>query len=424
MGKATRTRARTLRLSILLVLAAAIAAVWWQWQRDPAPVAARPTSAVPGVASAPAEPAVPPAVTGPEALPAEVAEAAPTTESDPPQARNGVSWGRMAGLHATRDDLHLRASAAYVVEPETGKVLLRKNDEAVLPIASLTKLMTALVVIDARLPLEEEITITEEDVDTERNSRSRLRVGTSLPRAEALRLALMSSENRAAHALGRAYPGGLDAFVAAMNRKARALGMGSTTFVDPTGLSNRNQSTAHDVALLATAASRQPMVREYSTTPQHLVLLGQRTLRFNNSNRLVKSPYWDINLQKTGYIVEAGQCLVMNATVAGRDLVLVLLDSADKRSRLDDAERIRQFAGGEPPPPVRKLARQGKDQRQAKATAKGQRQAKAASKNKTRQAKAGSKQRVAQGQRSRGDVRVQRTFPPKQAARKKPEGDG
>ncbi|HEY0886277.1 MAG TPA: hypothetical protein VGE20_13395, partial [Ramlibacter sp.] len=198
----------------------------------------------------------------------------------------------------------------------------------------------------------------------------------------------------------------------AMNRKARVLGMGSTTFVDPTGLSNRNQSTAHDVALLATAASRQPLVREYSTTPQHLVLLGQRTLRFNNSNRLVKSPYWDINLQKTGYIVEAGQCLAMNATVAGRDLVLVLLDSADKRSRLEDAERIRQFAGGEPPPPVRKVARKGQDQRHAKSAAKTQRQAKAA-----------SKQRVAQGHRSRGGDRVQRSFTSKQAAGKK-DGDG
>ncbi|WP_238344071.1 serine hydrolase [Ramlibacter lithotrophicus] len=411
MGKATRTGARTIRLSLVLVLATALAAAWWYLEQEPAPIATPP--AAPGVATAPAGPAAPPPVSGPEALPAEVAEAAPTTESDPPQARNGVSWGRMAGLHTTRDELRLRASAAYVVEPRTGKVLVRKNDETVLPIASLTKLMTALVVLDAKLPLHEEITITEQDVDTERNSRSRLRVGTTLPRAEALRLALMSSENRAAHALGRAYPGGLDAFVAAMNRKARVLGMVRTTFVDPTGLSNRNQSTAHDVALLATAASRQPLVREYSTTPQHLVLLGKRTLRFNNSNRLVKSPYWDINLQKTGYIVEAGQCLAMNATVAGRDLVLVLLDSADKRSRLEDAERIRQFAGGEAPPPVRKVARQGKDQQQAKGAAKGQ-----------RQAKAGGKQRVAQGQRSRGDNRVQRTFPSKQAAGRKKDGDG
>lgn len=411
MATATPTRARRTRLSLLLVLLAALsAAAWWPWQRDRMATTA---PAPPAVVSTPAEPAVPPPVSGPEAPPAEVAEAAPTTESDPPQARNGISWARLAGLHTTPDELRLRASAAYVVEPGTGKVLLRKNEEAVLPIASLTKLMTALVVIEARLSLHEEITITEEDVDTERNSRSRLRVGTTLPRAEALRLALMSSENRAAQALGRAYPGGLDAFVAAMNRKAHALGMGSTTFVDPTGLSNRNQSTAHDVALLATAASRQPLVREYSTTPQHLVLLGKRTLQFNNSNRLVKSPYWDIKLQKTGYIVEAGQCLAMNATVAGRDLIMVLLDSADRRSRLEDAERIRQFAGGEPPPPVRKLARHGKDQRHAKAPAKGQ-----------RQPKAGGKQRAAQGQRTRGDFRVQRTFPSNQAAGKKKGGDG
>ncbi len=411
MARAAPDRTRTIRLSLVLLLVLAIAAAWWQWRRDPAPVATAPAPRE--VAGTPVATAAPPPAVDP--APAETAEAHPTTESDPPEVRNGISWGRLAGLHRTPDDLHLRASAAYVVEPATGKVLLHKNGDAVLPIASLTKLMTALVVLDARLPMDEAITITEDDVDHERNSRSRLRVGTTLARGEALRLALMSSENRAAHALGRTDPRGLDAFVAAMNRKARALGMASTSFVDPTGLSNRNKSTAHDVALLAVAASRQPLVREYSTTPEHLVLLGKRQLRFNNSNRLVKSPHWDINLQKTGYIVEAGQCLTMNATVAGRDLVLVLLDSADKRSRLEDAERIRLFAGGEPPPPVRHAARKGKDQRQAKA----------AGKTRTQQAKSASKERrVAQGQRSRGEARVKQTFSSKQAAGKKKDGDG
>jgi D-alanyl-D-alanine endopeptidase (penicillin-binding protein 7) len=198
--------------------------------------------------------------------------------------------------------------------------------------------------------MDEVITITDDDVDQERHSRSRLRVGTSLTRREALHLALMSSENRAAHALGRTFPGGLGPFVDAMNRKARALGMKSTVYADPTGLSSRNQSTARDLAAVVVAASREPLIREYSTTIEHDVLLGKRKVRFRNSDRLVKSPRWRIHLQKTGYIVEAGQCLVVNATVAAdRELILVLLDSADKRSRIDDAERIRQWATGEPP---------------------------------------------------------------------------
>jgi serine-type D-Ala-D-Ala endopeptidase (penicillin-binding protein 7) len=277
-------------------------------------------------------------------------ENAPTTEADPPQVKDGVSWGHAAGLHRTPDPLRLKASAAFVVDQRSGEVLLRKNENAVLPIASLTKLMTALVLTQAKLPLNEVITITDDDVDNERNSRSRLRVGTSLTRAEALRLALMSSENRAAHALGRTFPGGLGAFVAAMNRKSRALGTKNTTFADPTGLSSRNQSTARDVAVVAAAASKEPLIREYSTTIEHEAMLGKRKVRYENSDRLVKSPRWNIHLQKTGYIVEAGQCLVLNATMANRDLILVLLDSADKRSRIDDAERIRHWATGEPQP--------------------------------------------------------------------------
>jgi D-alanyl-D-alanine endopeptidase (penicillin-binding protein 7) len=291
-------------------------------------------------------------------------ENAPTTEADPPHVKNGISNGHAAGLHNTRDPLRLKASAAFVVDQRSGEVLLQKNEHAVLPIASITKLMTALVLTEAKLPLDQVITITEDDVDLERHSRSRLRVGTTLTRREALHLALMSSENRAAHALGRTFPGGLGPFVEAMNRKARALGMKSTVYADPTGLSARNQSTAHDLAAVVAAAAKEPLIREYSTTVEHDVLLNKRVVRFRNSDRLVKNPRWNIHLQKTGYIVEAGQCLVVNATIAGRELILVLLDSADKRSRIDDAERIRKWAtGGDPPPratlreKVRKLKR-------------------------------------------------------------------
>ncbi len=281
-------------------------------------------------------------------------ESPATTEADPPPDRDGISWGHRAGLHLEPDPLHLKASAAYVVDPRSGETLLRKNEGAVLPIASLTKLMTALVLTSARLPMNETVTITEDDVDRERHSRSRLRVGTALKRSEALRLALMSSENRAAHALGRTYPGGLAAFVVAMNARARALGMKDSTFVEPTGLSNRNQSTARDLAVLAAAAAADPLIRDDSTTPTHEVVLGRRAVRFNNSDRLVKSSRWDIHLQKTGYIVEAGQCLVVNATMAGRNLILVLLDSADKASRIADAERIRRWVTGAADPPAGK----------------------------------------------------------------------
>lgn len=270
-----------------------------------------------------------------------------STEADPAPTRDGMSWGHRAGLHLVLDDLHLKASAAYVADQGSGKALLRKNDEAVLPIASLTKLMTALVLTAAKLPMNESITVTDDDVDRERHSRSRLPVGSTLTRSDALRLALMSSENRAAHALARTFPGGLPAFVAAMNARARAQGLTNTRFVDPTGLSNLNQSTARELSVLAAAASRNSLIREYSTTPQHELMLGRRSVRYNNSDRLVKSRHWDIHLQKTGYIVEAGDCLVVNATMAGRNLIVVLLDSTDARSRLADAERIRRWVEGE-----------------------------------------------------------------------------
>lgn len=256
---------------------------------------------------------------------------------------SGASFGQLFGLHHTQDPLDLRSSVALVVDQETDEVVFAKNSEAVLPIASLTKLMTAMVMVEARLPMEEAITVTSEDVDYEKNSSSRLAVGSTLTRGELLHLALMSSENRAAHALGRTYPGGLSAFVQAMNTKARSLGMADTRYVDPTGLNSGNQSSAKDLAALVKAAYGQPLIRELSTTPEHAVRVGARQLQFRNTNSLVRNPAWDIGLQKTGYIVEAGRCLVMQARMAGRKFILVFLDSAGKYSRQADAERVRKW---------------------------------------------------------------------------------
>ena len=254
-----------------------------------------------------------------------------------------ASFGRVAGLHQSSDELDLRSSVALVIDQDTHEVLLRKNDHAVLPIASLTKLMTALVIDDGNLSPHEMITITQEDVDTEKGSTSRLAVGSVLSRGDLLHLALMSSENRAAHALGRTYPNGLSAFVKAMNDRAQKLGMSSSHFVEPTGLSSKNQSSASDLALLVSAAYNVPLLRELSTSPGREVAVGRRTLQYNTTNRLVKSPNWDIGLQKTGYISEAGQCLVMQAKVSGRKLIIVFLDSAGKLSRIADAERVRRW---------------------------------------------------------------------------------
>ena len=256
---------------------------------------------------------------------------------------SGVSFGYLNGLHKTRDPLDLESSVALVVDPTTNEVLLSKNSKAVLPIASITKLMTSLVVLDAGQDLHETITITEDDIDTEKGSSSRLAVGTRLSRAEMLHLALMSSENRAANALGRNYPGGLQPFVRAMNARAFQLNMRDTHFVEPTGLSSKNQSSANDLALLVKAANQNSLIREYSTSHEALVPVGERTLQFRNTNGLIRGGTWDIALQKTGYIAEAGRCLVMQVTMAGRELVMVLLDSAGKYSRIADAERIKNW---------------------------------------------------------------------------------
>lgn len=242
----------------------------------------------------------------------------------------------------------LKSSVAYVVDQETGQVLLGKNDEDVRPIASITKLMTGIIVADAGLPLDERITITSEDVDRLKGSGSRLRVGTELTRRQALHLTLMSSENRAAHALARTYPGGERAFVDAMNNMARKLGMDQTRYVEPTGLSSNNRSSARDLAVLVAAAAERPLLAHYSTSRGYQLATDTGRLRYVNSNPLVRGGEWRIGLQKTGYIREAGQCVVMQAQLAGRELIVVLLDSANKVTRVADAERVRRWLAGNP----------------------------------------------------------------------------
>jgi D-alanyl-D-alanine endopeptidase (penicillin-binding protein 7) len=273
---------------------------------------------------------------------------APKTAAAPARAAarpvvHRPSLGELQGLRATDDPLELKSSVALVVDQETDQVLFSKNPDAVLPIASITKLMTAMVVTEAGQNLDELVTVTTDDIDTEKGSRSRLRVGTQLTRGEMLHLALMASENRAAHALGRHYPGGLPAFVAAMNATAKRLGMNDTRFVEPTGLSSQNRSSAHDLTLLVKAAYAHPLIRDLSTTPAAEFAVGPKPQQFRNTNGLVHNPAWEIGLQKTGYIAEAGRCVVMQAQLAGRKLIMVLLDSAGKYSRIGDAERIRHW---------------------------------------------------------------------------------
>ena len=262
----------------------------------------------------------------------------------PQEARPArLSFGQLAGLRGVEDPLELKSSVALVLDQDTHEVLLSKNDHAVLPIAARTKLMTGLIVSDARLPLDEMISITEDDIDYEKGSRSRLPVGTTLTRGELMHLALMSSENRAAHALGRTFPGGMQRFVGLMNARAMMLGMKDTRYVEPTGLSSENRSSAYDLATLVNTAAQDPLLRQLSTSQGYEVAVGNRVLQYNNTNRLVHNPDWQIGLQKTGYISEAGQCLVMQARVAGRKLIMVFLDSSGKYSRLADAERVRRW---------------------------------------------------------------------------------
>ena len=244
-------------------------------------------------------------------------------------------------------NLGIKSGLALVIDQDSGEVLYSKNTDEVAPIASITKLMTAIVIIDSGVPLLETITVDKRDIDRYKGSRSKLRVGTKLMRAEALKLALMASENRAAAALARTFPGGKDAFVDAMNAKAFELGMLNSRFVDSTGLRPENVSTAHDLALLVAAAHSYPLIRDYTTAPSFAVespgRRGNVVLRFVNSNRLVRSSRWEIGLSKTGYISEAGRCLVMQSRIAGRPLIIVLLDSWGKLTRIGDANRIRRW---------------------------------------------------------------------------------
>lgn len=262
-----------------------------------------------------------------------------------PAAR--MTFAQRQGLRGSNDPLDLSSSVALVIDQDTSEVLFSKNDAAVLPIASLTKLMTGLVIVEANLPMDEMLAITSDDVDTYKGSSSRLAVGTRLSRGELMHLALMSSENRAAHALGRTFPGGLDHFVRLMNIKARELGMYDTRYVEPTGLMSQNQSSARDLATLVSVAYQRPLLRELSTSPEYQLNVGSRVLQYRNSNRLISSPEWEIGLQKTGYISEAGRCLVMQAEVAGRKLIMVFLDAANKVNRIQDAERVRHWVESE-----------------------------------------------------------------------------
>jgi D-alanyl-D-alanine endopeptidase (penicillin-binding protein 7) len=254
--------------------------------------------------------------------------------------------GKAAVAEVTKDGNPLvRSSAALVLDPTTGETLFAKNADQQAPIASITKLMTAMVVLDAKLPLDEPIEITKEDVDHVKNTTSRLPLGSHFRRDDLLRLALMASENRAASALGRTYPGGIDAFVAAMNEKAKALGLTQTHYVDSSGLSPENVSSPADLGKLVAAASQYEIIREYTTTPAVSVQLpdSRRKLSFINTNGLVRHSDWKIGLSKTGYINEAGKCLVMQAMIANQPIVIVLLDSWGRLTRVADANRIRRW---------------------------------------------------------------------------------
>jgi serine-type D-Ala-D-Ala endopeptidase (penicillin-binding protein 7) len=237
----------------------------------------------------------------------------------------------------------LRSSTAIVQDAGTGEIVINKNGDSVTPIASITKLMTAMVIIDRGLDLDARIVVSREDVDFKKGTRSRLQPGAILTRDELLILALMSSENRAAAALARTYPGGSEAFVAAMNAKAAALGMSDSHFVDATGLSAGNVASAHDLVKLVKAAHDYPLIREYSTRTRHTVKVHGRQMHFGNTNGLVRSNHWEIGLSKTGYISEAGRCLVMHVRLASKDLIVVLLDSWGKQSRVGDANRIKRW---------------------------------------------------------------------------------
>lgn len=261
-----------------------------------------------------------------------------------------MTAGDKAGLNLTRDPLDLASSVALVLDQTNSEVLFEKNSGVALPIASITKLMTGLIVVEAQQDMDEMLTVTDDDVDREKFTTSRLRVGSRLSRREMLHIALMSSENRAAAALGRNYPGGIQGFVAAMNAKAHELGMSDTRYVDSSGLSSRNVASARDLAKLVMAAHQQPLLREFSTDPGSAVAANGRLVQYRNTNYLVSLPDWDIGLQKTGFINEAGRCLVMQTIIQGRAVIMVFLDSKGKQSRTADAGRMRRWLEALKPP--------------------------------------------------------------------------
>jgi D-alanyl-D-alanine endopeptidase (penicillin-binding protein 7) len=240
-------------------------------------------------------------------------------------------------------DPKLKSSSVLIIDQSDSSVLYSRHPDVAMPIASITKLMTALVVLDAKQPLDAAIQITDADRDFPKSAFSRLTVGTTLSRGDLMHLALMSSENRAAHALGNNYPGGLPAMVAAMNAKAARLGMTNSHFVDPTGLSSENVASPGDLAKLVIAASHNPTIREYSTDSHYAVKVRRHLVEFHNTDNLVANPAWNIIVQKTGYITEAGKCLVMAAVIEGRSVVIVLLDSLGKYTRVADAKRIKTW---------------------------------------------------------------------------------
>jgi serine-type D-Ala-D-Ala endopeptidase (penicillin-binding protein 7) len=261
------------------------------------------------------------------------------------QAIAGALLGFLAFQAAAKavQDPRLKSSSVLIVDRSNSSVIYSRNSDVAMPIASITKLMTALVILDAGQPLDEPIRITKDDRDLPKCNTSRLSVGTVLSRGDLMHLALMSSENHAAHALGANYPGGMTAMVSAMNAKAAALGMSNAHFVDPTGLSSQNVASPEDLSKLVIAAAQNPTIREFSTDPRYSVRVQRHLVEFRNTDNLVANPTWNIVVQKTGYIAEAGKCLVMEAVIEGRSVVIVLLDSMGKYTRVADAKRIKTW---------------------------------------------------------------------------------
>jgi D-alanyl-D-alanine endopeptidase (penicillin-binding protein 7) len=355
---------------LLLVVGSAPAASAPATGRDAAPTKSTRTSTTTSQRSAAAKPRAtgskPGAATGGKAP-----QAAPTAAARTPSKSTAATRAGSAGKPAAAkkgsarpavpvsrprtttggERLRLASGAALVVDQARDQVIYDKNSDVRLPIASVTKLMTAMVVLDARLPLFEEVQVNDQDVDWLKGSRSRLPLGTSITRHELLYLALVASENRAASALARSHPGGKPAFVAAMNRKAEALGMADTHFEDPTGLFPSNTSTARDLLRMLRAAYGYPMIRQITTTPFYTLTLPQHAgnLDYRNTNRLIRAQNWDIGISKTGYIHEAGRCLVMQADLADRPLLIVLLNGEGRGTPFEDVARLRDWLARQAP---------------------------------------------------------------------------